>query len=288
MGRVILGTEAVAGGLVTAGQLRYGYRRLYPNVYVPRHQPPSLTDNAIGAWLWSGRRGIVTGRAAARLHGALWVSEQSPVELNFNCRRPPAGIIARNERVGCDEVIQIGDLAATTVHRTAFDVGRFLPLDAAVESLDALANATGLAPERVKPLTDQYSGARGMKTLRKALDLMDGGAESPQETRLRLLLMKHFPRPTTQIPVLDEHGVQFARVDMGWEDLMIAVEYDGKQHQTDRDRYVRDQRRVRRICRRGWLHIKVIAEDRPFEIIERVRAARASRERAFLVARSAS
>ena len=114
-----------------------------------------------------------------------------------------------------------------------------------------------------------------MKTLRKALDLMDGGAESPQETRLRLLLMKHFPRPTTQIPVLDEHGVPFARVDMGWEDLMIAVEYDGKQHQTDRDRYVRDQRRVRRICRRGWLHIKVIAEDRPFEIIERVRAARA-------------
>ena len=216
------------------------------------------------------------------------MSEQSPVELNFNCRRPPAGIIARNERVGCDEVIQIGDLAATTVHRTAFDVGRFLPLDAAVEHLDALANATGLTPERVKPLTDQYSGARGMKTLRKALDLMDGGAESPQETRLRLLLMKHFPRPTTQIPVLDEHGVPFARVDMGWEDLMIAVEYDGKQHQTDRDRYVRDQRRVLRICLRGWLHIKVIAEDRPFEIIERVRAARASRERAFLVARSAS
>jgi hypothetical protein len=48
---------------------------------------------------------------------------------------------------------------------------------------------------------------------------MDGGAESPQETRTRLLLIAAgFPKPQTQIVVLDEFGDFVGRVDMGWEE----------------------------------------------------------------------
>ncbi len=288
MGTVILGTEAVASGLVTPGQLRYAYRRLYPDVYVPRSQPETLADRAVGAFLWSGRRGIVTGRAAAALHGARWISNGAPIELIYGCRRRPAGIIARNERIDWDEVQQKGDLNCVTVQRAALDLGRHLPLGQAVAQLDALANATPLTPEMMRPLVDRYSGARGMKNLRRALELMDGGAQSPRETWLRLLLMQEFPRPRTQIPLVNEWGEPVIYLDMGWELARIAVEYDGAHHQEDRAQYVRDEKRRRLIQARDWLYIKVIKEDRPEEIRARVRHAWASRENGITVAKRAS
>ena len=91
---------------------------------------------------------------------------------------------------------------------------------------------------------------------------MDGGAQSPKETWLRLLLIDAgYPRPTTQVPVIDGWGRTFAYLDMGWDDVMIAVEYDGDQHRTDRIRYAWDVKRLRRVRQIGWHHVKVIAED---------------------------
>jgi very-short-patch-repair endonuclease len=65
---------------------------------------------------------------------------------------------------------------------------------------------------------------------------------------------------------------------MGWEEMMIAVEYDGDQHRSDRAQYAWDVKRIGMINDRGWIHIRVIAEHRPAEIIERVRRAWAQRE----------
>lgn len=282
---IFLGSEAVALGMLTPGQLRYGYRRMFPDVYGPRHQEPTLADRTVGAWLWSWRRGVITGRAAAALHGARWVADNTPIELNYNCRRPPAGIIARNERIGCDEVVQIGAMAVASVSRAAFDLGRFLPLGQAVANLDALANATRLTSAQVLSLAETYRGARGVKTVRAAAALMDGGAQSPKETWLRLLLMDNgFPRPATQIPVLGSRGKPFAYLDMGWEDVKIAVEYDGDQHRKDRNQYVWDEKRLRLVRARDWLHVKVISEDREGDIVERVAAAWRFRERAHTTA----
>ncbi|WP_370329406.1 hypothetical protein [Mycolicibacterium hippocampi] len=289
MDRVFLGSEAIASGAVTPGALRYRHRRVFPNVYVAGGQPPCLADNTVGAWLWSWRRGVITGRAAAALHGALWVDDDCPIELNYNCRRPPKGIITRNEHIASDEVIQIGDMAVATVQRAAFDLGRYLPRERAVAHLDALANATGLTAEKMLPIVARHPGVRGVKKLRTALDLMDGGAQSPKETWLRLLLIDNgFRRPTTQIPVLNGRGVPFAFLDMGWEDVRIAVEYDGDHHRKSRSQYVWDEQRLRLIRARDWLHIKVIKEDRPCEILARVANAWRQRERAFPVAETAS
>ena len=279
MDDVFLGSEALRRGEITRGDLRWNYRAIYPDVYEPKMAQPSLHANTVGAWLWSKRRGVITGRAAAALHGALWVSPSAPVELLWRNWNPPRGIIARDERFTCDDVVEIENMAVATIQRTAFDLGRHLRRDAAVVHLDALARATGLAAEHVVPLADRNKGARGVRRLRTALDLMDAGAQSPKETWLRLLLMDAgFPRPRTQIPVLDNHGDPFAYLDMGWDGVMIAVEYDGDQHRTDRVRYAWDVKRLRRIQDSGWLHIKVISEDRGYDIIERVARAWRLRE----------
>jgi hypothetical protein len=48
---------------------------------------------------------------------------------------------------------------------------------------------------------------------------MDGGAQSPQETALRLLVIDEgFPRPRTQIHVTDGNNDAF--LDMGWDELV--------------------------------------------------------------------
>ena len=63
---------------------------------------------------------------------------------------------------------------------------------------------------------------------------------------------------------------------MGWHDRMVAVEYDGDQHRTDRRQYVKDIRRIEMLERMGWIIVRVVAEDRPADILRRVRAALAA------------
>lgn len=110
--------------------------------------------------------------------------------------------------------------------------------------------------------------------MRRTLDLMEGGAASPKESWLRLLLIDAgFPRPQTQIPVLSAAGKLKYSLDMGWPELMIAVEYDGEHHRESRFQYGHDIARSEYIAGVGWLNIRVIAGNSEPEILRRVRAA---------------
>ena len=269
MDQVIIGSEALARGLLTRHQLSR-CRRLLPDVYAPGGAELTLRDHTVAAWLWSRRRAVVAGAAAAALHGAQWVDPDEPVELIYACPRPPAAVRVRNETLRPDEITRIAGIPVTTPARTAFDLGRHLPRDRAVARLDALMWATPFSAEAVARVAAAHPGARGVRRLRRALPLVDAGAASPRETWLRLLLVDAgFPRPTTQIPLVD-HAGNFAVLDMGWKEFKVAVEYDGDQHRTDRRRYVWDQRRSRMVARLGWDAVRVIKEDPPAEVIARV------------------
>jgi hypothetical protein len=63
------------------------------------------------------------------------------------------------------------------------------------------------------------------------LELVDGGAQSPKESQVRLWLIEAgLPRPKTQIPVFGPDGVPFAFLDLGWEAWMLGGEYEGEHH----------------------------------------------------------
>ncbi len=111
------------------------------------------------------------------------------------------------------------------------------------------------------PLAERYPRARGLPRARIALPLMDGGgAESPQETRVRLILIDDgLPAPRTQILVSD--GFQDAYIDMGYDEPKVGFDYEGAHHSEDRGgQYVYDIGRGELIERRGWLDIRVVAE----------------------------
>lgn len=273
---VLRGNEALSGRRLTRGQLRWNYRPIFPNVYVPRTSVPTLTSKTVGAWLWSGRDGVIAGRAAAALHGALWVDAGSPIEMIWRSCRSPTGIVTRNERIDDDEVVNIDGMTVTSPARTALDLARHLPRDAAVRHLDALARATDVKAGDAASLAERYPKSRGLRRSDIALPLMDAGAESPRETWLRLLLIDAgLPPPRTQIRVTD--GFNEAFIDMGYDEQMVGLDYDGKHHSTDRARYVHGIGRAELIEREGWIDIHVVAEHSRRFILHRVSEAFARR-----------
>jgi hypothetical protein len=256
---------------MSRNDLRRWYRPMFRRAYIPKWSTPTLRDRAVGAWLTSDRAGVVAGVAASALHGAEWVDDGESIEILVNERRKQSGLIVRMDRIGDDEITTVDGLPVTTLARTAFDIGRYLQRQAALARLDALMRAAPFRAEEVTALMRRYGPVRGVRQLRELLPLVDAGAASPRESRLRLLLIDGgFPIPETQIPLFDDAGVPFAFLDMGWRHLELAVEYDGDQHRTDRRQYVKDFRRLPKIENRGWEVIRVIAEDRRAEVLERV------------------
>ena len=206
---------------------------------MPKNSVPSLHARTTAAWLRTQRRGVIAGVAASALHGASWVDDALVIEVISTSMRPQHGLVVRNETLADDEITWACKLPVTTRVRTAFDIGRYLSHDEAVARLDALMRTQVFSIEDVLLLAKRYPGARGLKSLRKVLPLVDGGADSPMETWLRLLYIDNgLPTPTTQIPVCDRRG-----------GLM------------------RDLRRM------GWDVVQVIKEDRPDDIVARARAA---------------
>lgn len=280
MGEIVVGTEAVANGVVTRHELARWYRPFYPNVHAPRGQQLTLRDRTTGAWLWSKRRTIVTGVAASAMHGAEWVDANTVVELIYDHTHPypPAGMVARNERIAEDEITCIDGVLVTTPARTAFDLGRYQPRNRAIARMDALMRAAPFSSEEVLLLAKRYRGARGVKRLKHALPLVDGGAASPRETWLRLIYIDAgLPKPTTQIPIFDTDGTLLRTVDMGWEDYKVLSEYDVDQNRTDRPQYVKDLRVIPKIERLGFIVQRVIREDRAAAIVRNAWDAMVSR-----------
>jgi hypothetical protein len=268
--KIVIGTEAVTNGVVSRHELARWYRPIYPNVHAPRGLQLTLRDRGVAAWLWSKRRATVTGVAASAIHGAEWVDGHRVVELVYECTHPPAGIIARNERIADDEITWVDGIPVTTLARTALDLGRYQPRDRAIASLDALMRAAPFSTEEVLLLAKRYRGARGVKSLKDALPLVDGGAASPRETWLRLIYTDAgLPKPTTQIPIFDSDGTLLRTVDMGWQDFKVLSEYDGDQHRTDRRQYVKDLRVIPKIERLGFIVERVVKEDRAAAIARR-------------------
>lgn len=276
MDDVFIGSESLRSGGLTRAKLRWRYTAILPDIYVAKATDLTLRTRTVGAWLWSGRRGVIAGRAAAALHGALWVDAGTPIELICACARPPASVITRNEKIADDEIVVIDGMAVTNPRRTAFDLARQLARNEAVRHLDALAQATGIAAAEALSLTDRYPRARGLRRCGRAIDLMDGGAQSPKETSLRLLAIDAgFPRPRTQIRVSD--GFAEAFIDLGWDEPKIGLDYDGGQHQTDRRRFVHDIGRNELIDRQGWIDLHVVAEHTRAFIVYRLTEAFARR-----------
>ena len=81
--------------------------------------------------------------------------------------------------------------------------------------------------------------------MRRVLEFAEAGAESPMETRLRMLLVLNgLPRPEVQVTIRDEAGSIIGRPDLFYREQRLGLEYDGETH---RFSLVEDNRRQNRL-----------------------------------------
>ena len=154
---------------------------------------------------------------------------------------------------------------------------RFGDRDEVVVLLDRLVQA-GLAPlEDVRAAAALLPACRGSAQATLVRRLADGLAESPQETRLRLLLHRAGLPPVARRRVHDEAGF-IARVDSAHPEPRPAVEYDGLWH-AERRTFLDDRRRLNRLDAAGWVVLHVTVDDLrlPGALVARVRAPHAWR-----------
>lgn len=275
------GAEALDAGLLSVRELRRFYCSVYPGVYVLRGAELSAVERARAAWLWSRRRGVVAGLSAQAVLGAKWVEPDLPAELIHCNQRTPPLVMVYADRLAAGETQSIAGMTVTTPARTAFDVGRRLPLVEGVQRIDALMNATGVKIADIEDVVALHPGVRGLAQLGRTLTFVDGGAESPYESLTRLLLMQAgFPRPETQIEVYDEYGQLFARIDMGWREYCVGVDFEGAHHWTDPKQRRWDVERYATLPELGWADIRVtsgMVHRTPQVFLNRVGAALTSR-----------
>jgi very-short-patch-repair endonuclease len=248
--------------------VRLRYRRLYRDVYLPHGVELTAATRARAAWLSTGA--TLAGISAAAIFGTKWLDGHAPAEIVRKDRHSQPGMIAHGYRVRDDEVCLAASLPVTTPARTAFDIGRRYPAVRAVPILDALGAATGVTAADVLALADRWPGVRGVRAVRSTMQLVDAAAESPQESRLRLILITGgLPRPESQIRFPDIR----IRVDMGWPEWKVAVEYDGVQHWADAAQHAWDIERIELLEAAGWVVVRVSARmlSRPDLIVARVR-----------------
>ena len=280
---VFRGSAAVAFGLLTRSALRGPrYQRLLPDIYAPAAAVPDLTLRSRAAFLWAHGQGALTGYSAAELLGAECAPADAPAELALPAahQRSPKGLIVRQVRLADDEHLARAGIALTTPLRTAYDLARRCPLVEAVVAVDALAGRYGFTGADLAAFAERYVGARGTLRLADMVGLVEPAAESAMETRLRLVIVHGgLPRPVAQHLVADERGQIVARVDLAYPEALVAIEYEGAEHFTDRQ-VVRDGRRYTQLADLGWRVYRYFAYDvyrRPDRITSELRRALTSR-----------
>lgn len=274
--------DAITLGLLTPSEVRSrAWRRLYRGVYADAELPDTFGLRIAGAALLIPSAAVFSGRTAAYLHGATDLVEVStPVEVSVPPPvryGPVSGLRIRSVAVPQGDVVSIRGRRCTSGLRTALDIARVEPLVEAVVALDVLLARAVVGRGELCETAAAVPAGRGARKAQRAVGLTDHRAESPPESRLRVILTLAGLPPEPQFVV--RHGGEFmARVDLGYPSQRVAVEYDGGWH-AEPGQFARDRRRLNRLVAAGWTVLHVTAADLrdPDALIARIRAILAGR-----------
>jgi hypothetical protein len=177
-----------------------------------------------------GRGAVLSHESAARYHHLVLPRPADPtVRLtDVNQWRQGRGYRIAAASLPESDVMGTPAFQVTTAARTLVDCAREWSLTDAVVAIDAAIQGEKVSRGQLQAAVLAASHWVGIGAAGRALDLADGRAESPLETRGRLaLLAEGLPRPELQVEIHGERGF-IGRVDAWYEEAAVAVEFDGK------------------------------------------------------------
>jgi hypothetical protein len=138
-----------------------------------------------------------------------------------------------------------GLLRATSIARTIIDLGRRVPLVDAVTAADAALQRCLISKGELREVLEFQTGWPGAVGAERVIELADGRAESPLESRSRMRLLEAgLPPPELQVDLVDHQGIFLARPDFFWPKLGVVGEADGRIKYSDgRGRTLWDEKR---------------------------------------------
>jgi len=277
---VFIASHAIAEGAITRKQLRLmSYRRLVQGVYADPGLELDHRLRCTAVALLLPRGTAIGGHSGAAWHGAPFAAPHDPVTV----LRPvdvrwagPRGVRVHRTVLGPGDVDVIDGVPVTTALRTAWDVAALEPLGTAVAALDAMVRSGAVSTAALTSRLRRGAGEWGVTRARRAFGLVDPRAESAPESRVRVALVLAGLAPVPQLHVL-HHGEFLGRVDLGWEEAKLAVEYEGEHHFTGAQ-IARDDARYARLLAADWRVIRLSAADlRDLDsVVRRVREALAT------------
>jgi very-short-patch-repair endonuclease len=153
---------------------------------------------------------------------------------------------------------RLGDLAVASPEWTIVELAEHLALLDLVAVIDSALHLGHTTVDDVR--STMRRGRRGVRVLRRALDLADGRSESWWETMLRLAHVLSGFAVDPQERILNRAGVEVARVDLRIRGTRRVVEYDGSGHR-DKAQHEDDLRREKALHREGLERYGYIATE---------------------------
>lgn len=260
---VFIGSHAIAEGHLTRSELRrLNYRRLVQGVYADPGLPFDHRLRCRGVALLLPGGAVIGGHSAAAWYGAPFAAAMDPVTVLRPPEvlwRGPGGVRVHRTDVRAADRTVIDGVPVTTALRTAWDLCTLESLRSAVAALDAMVRAGALDLSDLDEMADRATGRWGAARVRRAVPLVDPRAESPPESWVRLAFVLAGLSPEPQCEVRSE-GRFVARVDWGWPEAKLAVEYDGAHH-FEVAQIPKDDERIAALEAAGWRVIRLDARD---------------------------
>jgi very-short-patch-repair endonuclease len=278
-------SRAAALRLMTPGALDHRvasgqWQLVWPGVYADGGYVLSPEQRAVAAVLGSGHdpgdpnarvAAVACGRTAARVLGLPLVDDDDPAVggseglvddvHTFRAASGRSRVVQRGTRrlvrhrltLGPDDLaVHESGLRLTSALRTVCDCARLLSFEAAVCVADAALHARLVTAAELAGAVRVRAGVPGVRRLAAVVAASDGRAESAAESLARLVLRPALPGLTPQVRVRDEAGRVVARLDLGDEEMLFAVEVDGRRGHAGAQMVAKDRRRDRRTDALGW------------------------------------
>ena len=205
---------------------------------------------------------VLSGMTAAKVHG-LWLPTVPDDVLEFIVHpdtplprdRPGSrrsGLRARRRLLEPDEITVVEGLPITKEAVTWLHLADRLRLPDLVAAGDSVLRG-GASLDELQGVVRRAAHRPGVVRARQALPLLDARSRSRPESHLRCAVVSGgLPKPAVNEPIFDEHGQWLAEPDLSYDDVRLALEYNGAEH-AEVDRMRKDiTREIDVGFRGGW------------------------------------
>jgi hypothetical protein len=275
--------------------------RVSHGVWRPPELLADLSGRAAAALAACPDGTVVAGITAGRLHG-LWLPDRPdlpgapdlPVEVIVHRELPvPSSrpgsrrseVRARRRVLRTDEIEYVDGIPVTTAARTWVDLADRLRMPDLVAAGDCALRGDTTMDDLVEVVA-RATHRRGVVRARAALPLLDRRSRSRPESHLRYaLLAAGLPAPDVNEPIFAASGEWLAEPDLSYDDVRLALEYNGADH-AEAKRMRRDITREFDIEERGGWRTLTVGPAEVFgkpdlvaTLVRRLRRERLRRER---------